>query len=93
MTRHNDPLRDPSLVGCPDCDLVQRLPELAPGASARCPRCGNELWRHREDSLNRTLSLTIAAALFYVVANSVPMATNPASASRIAAVPEAGPSC
>jgi len=73
MTRHNDPLRDPSLVGCPDCDLVQRLPELAPGASARCPRCGNELWRHREDSLNRTLSLTIAAALLYVVANSVPM--------------------
>jgi paraquat-inducible protein A len=73
MPRHNQPLGDPSLIGCPDCDLVQRLPELASGASARCPRCGKELWRHREDSLNRTLSLTIAAALLYVVANSVPM--------------------
>jgi paraquat-inducible protein A len=73
MTRHNQPLGDPSLIGCPDCDLVQRLPELAPGASARCPRCGKELWRRREDSLNRTLALTTAAAFLYVLANSVPM--------------------
>jgi uncharacterized paraquat-inducible protein A len=49
------------------------LPELAPGASARCPRCYRELWRHREDSLNRTFALTLGAALLYVVANSVPM--------------------
>jgi paraquat-inducible protein A len=52
---------------------VQRLPKLAPGASARCPRCNKELWRRREDSLNRTLALTLAAAVLYVVANSVPM--------------------
>src|SRR5206468_7199271 len=44
-----------------------------PGASARCPRCDKELWRRREDSLNRTLALTLAAAVLYVVANSVPM--------------------
>lgn len=73
MARHNQPLGDPSLIGCPDCDLVQRLPELAAGASARCPRCGKELWRRREDSLNRTLALTTAAAFLYVLANSVPM--------------------
>jgi paraquat-inducible protein A len=73
MPIHNQPLRDPSLVGCPDCDLVQRLPELATDASARCPRCGKELWRRREDSLNRTLALSTAAAFLYVVANSVPM--------------------
>jgi paraquat-inducible protein A len=73
MPSYNQPLRDPSLVGCPDCDLVQRLPELAAGASARCPRCGKELWRRREDSLNRTLALTTAAAFLYLVANSVPM--------------------
>jgi paraquat-inducible protein A len=73
MARYNQPLGDPSLVACPDCDLVQRLPELAAGASARCPRCGKELWRRREDSLNRTLALTTAAAFLYVLANSVPM--------------------
>jgi len=70
---YNEPVADARLIGCLDCDLVQRLPELAPGASARCPRCDNELWRRREDSLQRTLALTIAAALLYVVANSVPM--------------------
>ena len=70
---YNEPLADTTLIGCPHCDLLQRLPELAPGASARCPRCDKELWRHREDSLNRTLALTLGAALLYVVANSVPM--------------------
>ena len=70
---YNEPLADTTLIGCPHCDLLQRLPELAPGASARCPRCDRELWRRREDSLNRTLALTLGAALLYVVANSVPM--------------------
>jgi len=70
---YNEPLADTTLIGCPHCDLLQRLPELAPGASARCPRCDKELWRRREDSLNRTLALTLGAALLYIVANSVPM--------------------
>jgi paraquat-inducible protein A len=70
---YNEPLADTTLIGCPHCDLLQRIPELAPGASARCPRCDKELWRRREDSLNRTLALTFGAALLYIVANSVPM--------------------
>jgi paraquat-inducible protein A len=70
---YNQSLSDPSLIGCPHCDLLQRLPALAPGESARCPRCNEELWRRHEDSLDRPLALTIAAALLYVVANTVPM--------------------
>ena len=70
---YNQPVPTPRLIACPDCDLLQRLPDLAPGASARCPRCDRELWRRREDSLNRTLALTLAAAVLYVVANTVPM--------------------
>jgi len=70
---HNEPLSDRSLIACPNCDLVQRLPELAAGGSARCLRCDRELWRRREDSLNRTLALSLAAAILYVLANSVPM--------------------
>lgn len=70
---YNQPVADASLIACLHCDLLQRLPELAPGASARCPRCDKELWRHREDSVDRTLALTLAAAVLYVVANSVPM--------------------
>jgi paraquat-inducible protein A len=70
---YNEQVGDASLIVCPHCDLLQRLPMLAPGSSARCPRCDKELWRRREDSLNRTLALTLAAAVLYIIANSVPM--------------------
>ena len=69
----NRPVADTSLVACPDCDLVQRLPDLPEGAAARCPRCDKELWRRRTDSLDRTLAFALAAAILYVVAQSVPM--------------------
>ena len=70
---YNHPLADIALIACMHCDLLQRMPELAPGGSARCPRCDRELRRHRNDSLNRTFALTAAAAMLYVIANSVPM--------------------
>ena len=70
---YNQPVADPALIACQHCDLLQRLPDLAPGASARCQRCDKELWRRREDSLNRTLALTLGAVMLYIVANSVPM--------------------
>jgi paraquat-inducible protein A len=70
---YNAPVADPSLLACPDCDLLQRLPELEPGASARCPRCDHELWRRRDDSRQLTVPLTLAAAVLYVVANTSPM--------------------
>ena len=64
---------DPDLVACSDCDLLQRLPAVQSGGSARCPRCDRELWRRRDGSLDRTLALAIAAAILWVVANAVPM--------------------
>ena len=72
-TAYNTPAPDGRLVACLHCDLLQRLPALAPGESARCPRCDKELWRRRRDSLERTLALAVAAAILYVVANTVPM--------------------
>ena len=67
------PVFDPALVACPDCDLLQRLPEVPAGSTACCARCQARLWRHKTDSLNRTLALAVAAALLLVIANSVPM--------------------
>ncbi len=69
----NQPLADASLVACPNCDLLQKLPDLTPGESARCPRCETELWRRRHDSLNRSLALTIAAAVLFIITNTMPM--------------------
>ncbi len=69
----NRPLADASLVACLDCDLLQRIPEVPAGASARCPRCDKEMWRHKPDSFNRTFALTVAALVLYLIANAVPM--------------------
>jgi paraquat-inducible protein A len=71
--RYNQAAADISLIACPHCDLLQHLPRLDSAASARCARCNRELWRRREDSLNRTLALALAAAVLYLVANAVPM--------------------
>lgn len=70
---YNKAVVDTRVVACPDCDLLQRLPDLAPGDSARCPRCGGEQWRRREDSLDRTLAFALAAAVLCLVANTFPM--------------------
>lgn len=69
----NQALADASLVACPNCDLLQRLPEIAPGESVRCPRCDTELWRRKEDSTNRTLALALAAAVLWIITNTMPM--------------------
>ncbi len=58
------------LVACHCCDLLQREPEVPEGGSALCLRCHGELWRHRPNSLDRTLALAIAGLLLFAVANS-----------------------
>jgi paraquat-inducible protein A len=70
---YNAPLADASLVACPECDLLQRLPDLESGASARCPRCSFELWRRRDHISPLTLPLTLTAVVLYVIANTTPM--------------------
>ncbi len=62
-----------NLVACPDCDLLQRIPVLPPGGAARCPRCGHTLAVDKRDSLRRTLSLTLTAAIVFVIANVSPL--------------------
>jgi paraquat-inducible protein A len=61
-----------SLVGCQSCDLLQRLGEIPEGATALCRRCGGVLRRKRRNSIERTLALTLAASVLFVVANSFP---------------------
>jgi len=60
-------------VACPDCDLLQHLPELPPGGKARCPRCGNTLATEPTDPLDRPLALALAAAIVFIVANTAPL--------------------
>jgi len=60
-------------VACPDCDLLQRVPELAPGAKARCVRCAETLATRLTDPLDLPLALTVTAAIVFIVANSSPL--------------------
>jgi paraquat-inducible protein A len=61
------------LVACHECDLLQREVALRAGGTARCLRCGAELYRDRPASLDRALALTAGALLLFAIANSFPI--------------------
>lgn len=60
------------LTVCHECDLVNRVPTLPEKATARCPRCGAVLHRHKRDCVRRTLALTLAGVVLFAVANTFP---------------------
>lgn len=60
-------------MACQECDLLLRLPGLAPGGKARCPRCGDTLATRPADPVDRPLALALAAAIVFVVANTTPL--------------------
>ena len=51
----------PRLHECQSCGLLQSIPALAPGISARCSRCTTTLHRARRHPLEHSLALTLAA--------------------------------
>ncbi|OIP33768.1 MAG: paraquat-inducible membrane protein A [Deltaproteobacteria bacterium CG2_30_66_27] len=61
------------IVACPDCDLLQRMPALPPGGTARCLGCGLMLWLKRPGSLDRTMALAVAALVAFLLANVEPL--------------------
>lgn len=61
------------IVACPDCDLLQRLPELPPASKARCARCRSTLATRPADPFNRPLALTVAAIIVFIIANTMPL--------------------
>jgi len=61
-----------NLIACHECDLLQRLPERQGSYVAKCSRCNALLHRGVENSIDRTLALTLAGVVLFVVANSFP---------------------
>jgi paraquat-inducible protein A len=59
-------------IACHECDLIHRIERLPVGGAAVCRRCGSVLHRRRRNSLERTLALTTAALILFVLANSFP---------------------
>jgi len=62
-----------SLAACPECDLLQMLPPLAPGRRLRCPRCRCILAARPPGHADLPLALTCTAAVVYLMANLLPM--------------------
>jgi paraquat-inducible protein A len=61
-----------SLIACHECDLLHRVKPLPDGGAARCVRCDALLYYQKKDSLDRTLALTIAGLVLFIVANTIP---------------------
>ena len=59
-------------IGCPDCDLLHRRTSLPPRGVAVCSRCGAELYRRCDHSLDRTLALAVSGIVFFLIANLYP---------------------
>ncbi len=63
-------------IGCDVCELVvPRKAALEDGRHLRCPRCTHVLYHRKPESLQRTWALTLAAIVFYVPANVLPIMT------------------
>jgi paraquat-inducible protein A len=79
-TTHSSALRL-GLISCDACHLLSRRPKTLAHGTACCPRCGEELHQRKPNSLMRTWALVIAAMVFYVPANVLPMTVTSALGS------------
>jgi len=61
-----------SLIACHDCDLVHRIKVLPIKGAAHCIRCGAVLYKHKPNSLERSLAFAFAALILFILANSFP---------------------
>ena len=62
-----------SLLSCHSCNLLARISKPHGHAHALCPRCGDSLHQRKPNSLGRTWALIIAAVIFYIPANVLPI--------------------
>jgi paraquat-inducible protein A len=69
------------MAGCHRCRLLCRLPRGGRNAAVRCPRCGAPIHQRRPGSIQRTWALVIAAMIFYIPANVLPISITGAMGS------------
>jgi paraquat-inducible protein A len=60
------------IIACHECDHLHHYELIPVGAKANCLHCGNLLYRHVPDSLNRSLALYITALILFIIANTFP---------------------
>lgn len=65
--------RNASQISCHSCHLLCRISFSQIGESLVCPRCGSTLHQRKPNSLKRTWALVLAAIIFYIPANLLPV--------------------
>ena len=65
--------RNASQISCHSCHLLCRINFSKIGKSLVCPRCGSTLHQRKPNSLKRTWALVLAAVVFYIPANLLPV--------------------
>ena len=65
--------RDAGLVSCHSCHLLSKNTKRT--EDRRCPRCGASLHERKPNSIARTWALVLAAFIFYIPANVLPITT------------------
>jgi len=73
MTTTPATARQLGLLSCHDCHLLSAAPKGDAHAHLECPRCGAPLHVRKSNSIARTWALVIAASIFYIPANLLPM--------------------
>lgn len=67
-----------SMISCQCCHLVCQRPETKRDPEITCPRCGTRMHQRKPDSLARAWALVIAAIVFYIPANVMPISVTTA---------------
>ncbi len=60
-------------MACPDCDLIQQIPQIAVDAKAYCIRCNAVLYKNKKNSVDRSLAFAITGLILFVIANLFPL--------------------
>lgn len=63
------------VIACPECGTVHPMRRLPGHGVAVCARCGATLYRFKPDPVRRTLVLTLAALIMFIVAHTFPFMT------------------
>jgi paraquat-inducible protein A len=71
--RDQAPVRGTALVSCTHCEWLAE----AAAAGQPCPRCRARLHARKPEAVGRATALSLAALLFYLPANLLPLATLP----------------
>ena len=73
MTQKVKTARNQGLIGCHSCHLLCR--PAGSTAVMTCPRCSARLHLRKPNSIHRTWALVLAAFVFYIPANVLPITT------------------